>query len=167
MTSANEPAPWSLDTNIVSYIVREDSQWSEQYTRVITNRLLALTYFGRAELEAAEWSDIQRVKLTEFIESCVYLGPPSDATRRWFARIARVRARLQLERRVAREDAWLIAQTAEYQLPLLSHDRNAVRVARAIGLDVSGTLLDVSQLERLFQQDERILTNDPLPRLDF
>jgi len=166
MTSANEPAPWSLDTNIVSYIVREDSQWSEQYARAITNRLLALTYFGRAELEAAEWSDIQRVKLTEFIESCVYLGLPSAATLRWFARIAHVRARLQLERRVAREDAWLIAQTAEYQLPLLSHDRNAVRVARAIGLDVSGTLLDVSQLERLFQQDERILTNDPLPHLD-
>ena len=43
-------------------------------------------------------------------------------------------------------DLWIIAQTAEYGLHLISHDRRMVRIAAAIGVPVVSLLPNIEQL---------------------
>ena len=149
--------PLSLDTNVVSIAISPGNELASPYGELLQRKKLALTYFALAELDAARWSPEKRRRLDDLIGQCIVLDNPAAATRRWFARAVLVRARLNLERGAEREDLWLLAQTAEYGLPLLSHDYNAVRVAAALGIDVSETLLNAQSLDRYFAEDERLL----------
>ena len=156
--------PLSLDTNVVSKVISIRDPLHERYSERLKGRTLAITYFTRAELESAEWTPEKRARLETFLSSCIDLGNPGDATRRWFARAKQVRARLNLDKGAEREDLWMLAQSSEHRIPIISHDYNAVRVASGLGLDWNATLLDPEKLRRYFLEDERALTKRPLPQ---
>ena len=149
--------PLSLDTNVVSISISLGNELSPRYGQLLQSNRLALTYFALAELESANWSVEKTRRLNKLVDQCILLNNPTEVTRLWFARAVQVRARLDLERGAEREDLWLIAQTAEYGLPLLSHDYNAVRVASGLGLDCSRTLLNPQRLARFVAEDARLL----------
>lgn len=155
--------PLSLDTNVVSKVISPRDPLYASYAQQLSGRVLAVTYFTQAELESAEWNQTKRVTLDKFLANCIRLDNPGQATKRWFARAKQVRARLNLDRGAEREDLWMLAQTAEQRLPIVSHDFNAVRVARGLGIDWSATLLDPVKLNNYFEEDDRALGRRPLP----
>lgn len=61
-------------------------------------------------------------------------------------------------------DLWIIAQTAEYGLHLISHDRRMVRIAAAVGVPVVSLLPNIKQLleadARRLSEIERGLLRD-------
>lgn len=158
-----EHLPLSIDTNVVSKVISIGDPLQQQYSQLLTGRTLAITYFTRAELESAEWPREKKAGLDAFLAQCIKLGDPGDATRIWFARAKQVRARLNLDRGAEREDLWMLAQTAEHRLPIISHDYNAVRVARGLDIDWSSTLLNPTKLRGYFDEDDRALSKRPLP----
>ena len=159
----NNPLPLSLDTNVVSKVISPGDALYSSYAQQLLGRTLAITYFTRAEIESADWRPQKRIDLTKFLASCIYLGNPTDATRVWFARAKQVRKRLNLDKGTEREDLWMLSQTAEHGLPVISHDYNAVRVARGLGLDWKATLLHPVKLRSYFVEDDRALKKNPLP----
>ena len=163
MSPMTELPPLSIDTNVVSRIISNRDPLQANYTQRINGRILAITYFTRAELDSAEWTAEKQTAVDAFLAQCIKLENPGDATRIWFARAKQVRARLNLDRGAEREDLWMLAQTAEHRLPFISHDYNAVRVARGLGVDWSATLLDPVSLNGYFAEDDRALSKRPLP----
>ena len=163
MSPTTDLLPLSIDTNVVSKVISSRDPLQTQYMQQLSGRVLAITYFTRAELESAEWTPEKRPAVVAFLAQCIKLENPGDATRIWFARAKQVRARLNLDRGAEREDLWMLAQTAEHRLPIISHDYNAVRVARGLGVDWSATLLDPARLADYFAEDDRALSRRPLP----
>lgn len=53
-----------------------------------------------------------------------------------------MRRQLGLSQDVGDTDLWIIAHAAEYRVPYMSHDRRAVRIARALGVEVLTALTD-------------------------
>ena len=154
----DDGSPLSIDTNVASFIIRENSPLAREYSLVLEGQRLALTYFALGELEAAEWDVDKAERLAEFVQGCVRLGNPGIETRHWFAPASRVRSRLDLIQGTERPDLWMLAQTAEYGLRFLSHDYNAVRVAHSIGLDIDAIRLNRARLRSYIARDEIALT---------
>ncbi len=163
MSPMTDQLPLSIDTNVVSRVISNRDPLQAQYAQRLSGRTLAVTYFTRAELESAEWTPEKQNAVASFLAQCIKLDNPGDATRVWFARAKRVRARLNLDKGAEREDLWMLAQTVEHRLPIISHDYNAVRVARGLGVDWSATLLDRVKLSDYFAEDDRALSKRPLP----
>ncbi len=160
-STRNAEVPLSVDVNVVSYVVGNHPN-NADYSAVLAGESLALSYFTDAELEAAEWTSARLDLVNDFRKQCLHLGNPNTLTRVWFCRAKRVRARLALDRGVEREDLWMIAQSAEYGLPVVSHDRNAIRIVAGLGLPFR-TLLDKGPLVRLFERDQAKLQANPVP----
>ena len=163
MSPMTDLLPLSIDTNVVSRVISNRDPLQTQYMQQLSGRILAITYFTRAELESAEWTPEKQTAVAAFLAQCIKLDNPGEATRIWFARAKQVRARLNLDRGAEREDLWMLARTAEHRLPIISHDYNAVRVARGLGVDWSATLLDQVRLNGYFAEDDRALSKRPLP----
>ncbi len=144
--AAAEFAPLSVDTSVVSRVIRQDFD-DRDYSPLVAGRSLALTYFVQAELAAAEWSDLQRARLDRFIAACVLLGNPDAGTALSFVEALRARRALGFSRAERnRTDLWIIAQTAQHGLPLITDDARMVRVADVLGMEVLTLLPGISEL---------------------
>ncbi len=128
-----------VDTSVLSYFTTNSPQ-APTYTRLLSGRTIALSYFARTELENhPNWGEKRRKRLDALIAGTVQL-PPSEATSTWststwYGRASRKRAELGLHS-VDDMDLWIISHAAEHRVEYMSHDRNGCLLARGLGLSV-------------------------------
>lgn len=140
MTSGSGRAQVVADTQALSYFTAQ-SPLSRAYRELLGERVIALSYFVRTELEGRSWGEQRRARLEELYGSSIDLTP-SPATSTWYNRANVKRRQLRLVSQVADMDLWVIAHAAEHRLPFMSHDRGACEVARGLGVEVLTALDD-------------------------
>ena len=135
----------SVDTSVVRIMTGEHSG-DPDYLRLIGNTELRLTYFADAELGAVQWDDGERQRFVQLRPRLPELPPPGLDTKRWFVEAATARRHLQFSQAQRdHTDLWIIAQSAEHRLRLASHDRQMIRVADAMGVEIVTLLPDIEQ----------------------
>jgi tRNA(fMet)-specific endonuclease VapC len=109
-----------LDTNIVSYLVRNDPLAARyvQHTRGI---LPVVSFMTVAELyewaQRHRWGPGRRARLTMTLGRCTVVESSPDLCRRWAA--------VRCERRgrpISVPDAWIASTALEYDAELVTHD---------------------------------------------
>ena len=153
MTTDPGPAQLiSVDTSVVR-IIAAGRLNDPDYETLIRRAAPVVTFFADAELAAVNWTAEEDLRVAQFNLRLRVLEDPGDMTKAEFVRAHAARRRLGLSRRQRDlTDLWIIAQTAEYGLPLASHDRQMVRVAAAAGVEAI-TLLP--NIERQLAADRR------------
>ena len=124
----------SYDTNVVSAIVA-NTRLGDAYLELMGPHRVAITYFVRGELLAGDRSRARGVRLGALLGDAEILPDPDEEMLRRYVDANRCAHELGLARGVG-EDLWMIAQTVQHGLEFATHDRNAARVARAVGLTV-------------------------------
>ena len=138
---ANELEIVSYDTNVVREVI-ELTQLGGRYQNLMGSSEAALTYFVQGELRAGKRGRMRERRLAAFLERAQILPAPNEAMLRHYVDANRLAHRLGLQRGVG-EDLWMIAQTAQHGFSFTTHDRNAARVAKAMGLAVYTLLRDI------------------------
>ena len=131
----------SYDTNVVSAIVA-NTRLGDAYLELMGPHRVAITYFVRGELLAGDRSRARGVRLGALLGDAEILPDPDEEMLRRYVDANRCAHELGLARGVS-EDLWMIAQTVQHGLEFATHDRNAARVARAVGLTVHTLLPDI------------------------
>lgn len=155
----------SLDTSVFRRLVYADSDDAD-YAPLTRGVTLALTYFVDAEVEAIRWRHSDEQSSSDALRAaCVMLPNPTALTKRHFVRAKHAQDALGFSRAERNQtDLWIIAQTAEYGLHLISHDRRMVRIAAAVGVPVASLLPNIEQLleadARRLSEIERGLLRD-------
>ena len=139
----------SLDTSVVRALVRGRTS-DPDYLPLTDGATLTLSYFVDAELATRRWSRDDQSRYDALMTRCVALANPRAITKYWFVQAWRKRRELGFSRSERNHtDLWIIAQTAEYELGLVSHDKQMIRIADALGLEYQTLLPDIGeQLER-------------------
>ena len=141
MVLETDPSYAVADTTVLSYFTLR-SELGREYQQLIGDRIIALSYFVRAELDGRNWGESRRARLATLYQVCVNLDP-GPATRTWFNRAKRKRGELgPRASNVGENDLWIVAHAAEYGATYVSHDRQACEVARALGVEVLTALQD-------------------------
>jgi tRNA(fMet)-specific endonuclease VapC len=121
-----------LDTNVVSYLMRDDLL-ARVYRPRLVNHALAISFMTVAELYEgalrANWGSAKRRALDEVGSSFVVI--PSDD--RLCARWGEVRW-MRRRQPISTDDAWIAATAIEYDCPLVTH--NAGDFHGISGLDI-------------------------------
>ena len=131
----------SVDANVVIEATIPSSL-GRAYLELLGGRQAALTYFVRGELRAGRRSRARAARLAAFVDAAQILEEPDEAMLRHYVGANRKARALGLGRGVG-EDLWMIAQTARHDLSFVTHDRNAARVAAAVGLTVYTLLPEI------------------------
>lgn len=131
----------SYDTNVVSAIVA-NTGLGDAYLDLMGPHRVAITYFVRGELRAGNRSRARGVRLEALLSDAEILSDPDEEMLGHYAAANGVAQQLGLARGVG-EDLWMIAQTVQHGLEFATHDRNAARVARAVGLTVHTLLPNI------------------------
>ena len=130
------------DTNVIVYLATP-SRYSEGYRSLIADRRVAISFQVRAELggypETVGWGSARQEALRLLLASLVEV-PHSEASSTWYARVAAKRR--ALGNGADDGDVWVVAQALEHGVALLCHDRQAVDLARAMGVEVLTLLED-------------------------
>ena len=132
----------SVDTNVLSAIVGR-SDLGVAYRDLLRNFSAVVTYFVRAEIQVIDWRPEAWNVLAIFLEDDNVFDLPGDDVIEEYVQLKRTAIALGLRYGAEREDLWMLAQTRSVQLPVITHDRNAARVARAIGMQVVTALSDI------------------------
>ena len=132
----------SYDTNVVSAIVA-NTHLGDAYLDLMGPHRVAITYFVRGELRAGNRSRAPGVRLEALLGDAEILPDPDEEMLRRYVGANRSAHELGLARGVG-EDLWMIAQTVQRGLEFATHDRNAARVARAVGLTVHTLLPNIN-----------------------
>lgn len=141
----------SLDTNAFSALVGDSTKRTE-FSRMLSGRPFAVTYFVRAEVRASRWEDWQRPRVESLMRTCYRLPPPDEIALLNYVDAKRMSVDLDLDRGVQREDLWMLAQSRAYELTIASDDANALRVARQLQIPTI-TTLDPARMDELYLQD--------------
>jgi predicted nucleic acid-binding protein len=127
------------DTGLISYLTKPEDRFALAYRRLLGRRTIALSFQTLAELLGADYTSARQASLDRAVARTVRL-PHSDETSESYARVASVRRALRRGRRLGSDagdaDVWIISSALQYHLPLMSHDRQQVALARASGLTV-------------------------------
>ncbi len=122
----------SVDTNVVSAIVREN-QYASEYLSTLRIYDPMLTFFVRGELAAASWNRARQRRLDSLLARFGPLPLPTEETIEAFRDAMDAAVELHFGGSIG-ADLWIVAQTKEYGLPLLSHDASAIRTADRAGI---------------------------------
>lgn len=142
MDLSGERPPISIDTNVLSAILGR-SEIGNSYRELLRDYRAVVTYFVRAEIQVIEWRPSVSQLLTDYIEGESALAPPDESAIVDFVSLKRTAVSLGLRYGAEREDLWMLAQTRNHNLPVMTHDRNAARVARAAGMTVVTALPEI------------------------
>ncbi len=111
-----------LDTNIVSFLLKEDSR-AQSYASYLENRRLAISFMTVAEL--FQWAAIRKwgAHRTGQLEASLrnYIILPFDIAlcRLW----GEIRAQCRVAGRpISSQDAWIAATSLQHGLPLVTHN---------------------------------------------
>lgn len=112
-----------VDTNVVSYIFKEDTR-SEFYIPQIENKLAGIAAQTLAELEALPllnaWSKSRHNLLREYVKTnYVFLEADEKVCLKWALIQAEAK---KLGKPVAVGDAWIAATALTYSIPLITHN---------------------------------------------
>ncbi len=134
----------SIDTNVLSAILGT-GELGSLYREFLSNYRAVVTYFVRAEIQVIQWRPQASQLLRPYIEGDNALDPPDESAIAEFVSLKRTAIALGLRYGAEREDLWMLAQTRSADLPVMTHDRNAARVARAAGMRVVTALSDIDE----------------------
>ena len=137
----NESEAVSYDTNVVVAMIGL-TDLGFRYRELVGSDDAALTYFVRGELQAGQRGRAPQARLDAFIDDAEVLPAPTEDLLEHYVFANQTGHKLGLGRGVG-EDLWMIAQTAQHELSFVTHDRNAARVAAAIGLTVYTLLPEI------------------------
>ncbi len=122
-----------LDTTALAHLTKA-SRHSGAYNRIIGHKRIVLSFQSRPELLGANYAPSRQKRLDALL-AVVITAPHSAATDVWYARVVAVRKQLKAQSRMGGDagdaDAWIIASALEHSVPLMSHDRQQVELARA------------------------------------
>lgn len=137
----DDNVPWEYpdhllgDTSVVSRLTKSSSDCAA-YSAMLDGRRLAISYQTAAELLGAGFGEKRRAQLNALLAATVEL-PLSSATKTHYARVADCRRKLRKERKRGGQaddgDLWVISTALEFEIPLVSHDKEQVSLARAMG----------------------------------
>jgi len=111
-----------LDTNIVSYLFKQDTR-AERYAKHLRNRELTIAVMTVAELfqwaAVRRWGEARIARLEQYLEHYTTLPVDINTCRQW----ATVRAsRSAAGMPISPQDAWVAATALRYCLPLITHN---------------------------------------------
>jgi hypothetical protein len=145
----------SVDTNVVALLVGR-SQDAIGYRRALERIEPVFTFFVQAEILAHDWHASEQPRLDTIMNLARLLPPPSRGAIGEFVLLKRTAVALGLRYGTEREDLWMLAQSRAEELPVLTNDRNAARVARASNMEVMTTLRSI---EDDYDRDQRRLAS--------
>ncbi len=95
---------------------------------------MAISFQTDAELLSSEYAPRRQARLNYALSFALRL-PHTAETSVWYAKIVTVRKELKRARKAGGDagdaDVWIIAGAAEHRIPLISHDRQMVVLARS------------------------------------
>ncbi|MCR4318250.1 MAG: type II toxin-antitoxin system VapC family toxin [Planctomycetes bacterium] len=111
-----------LDTNIVSYILK-DSPQANLYVKHLYDKLLTVSFITLGELyygaEKANWGVRKRNDLDSLLESFVVIPFDTEIARRYGSIVA---ARRKIGRPISFADGWIAACAIRHDLKLITHN---------------------------------------------
>lgn len=126
------------DTQVMAYLSKS-SELQKGYESLRAGRRIAISFQVRAELGGYPgtpgFGGERQRRLEILIGSCVEV-PHSPATSTWYARVTQRRRELRLKNEVSDGDCWVLAQALEHGAPLMCHDREAVSLGLAMGIEL-------------------------------
>ncbi len=135
------------DTSVLSHLTRS-SEHSLAYNGWIGNRLLAINDQVQAELLGTNYTGGRKQRLDDLASACVKLEM-NESTHVCYAKAAAMRAELKKTQHEGRDagdaDMWIISSALEYEIPLFSHDRQQVQLARMLGVQVVTNITDLKE----------------------
>ena len=137
----NDSEAVSYDTNVVVEMIGL-TDLGFRYRALVGSDDAALTYFVQGELRAGRRGRASQARLDAFVDDAEMLPAPTEDLLGHYVDANRMAHTLGLGRGVG-EDLWMIAQTARHDLSFVTHDRNAARVAAAVGLTVYTLLPEI------------------------
>ena len=134
----------SLDTNVLTAVVRP-GEVGDAYREMLKGFTPVVTYFVNAEIRVIDWSPRVWGLLQGFLDTDRVLDPPGEDLIDEYVLLKCTAITLGLRYGAEREDLWMLAQTRQARLPVMTHDRNAARVARAAGMHVVTALPEIDE----------------------
>ena len=129
-------AIFSTDTSVFTRLTKESPD-TTFYGDLIGKDLILISFQVRAEVLSAEFVPNRQQRLIELLKASTVLRH-SDATDIHYAAASRERKLLRRTQKAGSDasdgDVWVIASALEHDLPLLSHDRQQIALAREVGL---------------------------------
>ena len=146
----------SLDTSVFRLLVHAGID-DPDYRPFTRNVAFQLTYFVDAELRAGRWATGVEDAVRDLRKRCTTTGPPDERTKDAFVRAKRVFDLLGFSQAQRNHtDLWILAQTVQNDLPLLTHDKQMVRIADALGAE---TITLLRGIDQQLAADRRRLAN--------
>lgn len=113
-----------LDTDVVSYTIREDTRRA-QFEPYVNARTAYVSFMTVAELDlwavSRTWGEPRRERIARFLERFPVVFAERELCRRWAAVRHEARTR---GRRIGTADAWVAATALELGLPLITNNRD-------------------------------------------
>lgn len=151
MTPDDTPRRWCPDTNVLAHIIIASPE-GLAYRSAILGGDLILSMAVAEELQRRQWSEGQRDRLNRFIAQAIV--PMAGVGAEDLGRVRLVRDRLGLGQGVGEVDLEIVAVAGALGAVFVSHDRSAVRVARAAGVSYH---TELRGMNRVFALDDRAL----------
>ncbi|MDP8240255.1 MAG: PIN domain-containing protein [Candidatus Hatepunaea meridiana] len=126
-----------LDTTVVSFLINKDVAKLYPYLSHLQNNRMMLSFQSVAELWKGVikvgWGEKRRTDLASFIDKWFTIIPYDEQVIHAWANLSAESERQGY--RLECGDAWIAATAVIYDLPLLTHDKDFVRVG-ILGLNV-------------------------------
>lgn len=116
-------APVVLDTDLASFLIKEDPIRAPRYLPRLNYRIPILPFSAVAELlcgaEDRNWGEIRCRRMNEFFNRCRVIGADRAVCAAWahIPVVGRKAGRL-----IERQDAWVAAVALYLEAPLLTHN---------------------------------------------
>ena len=123
-----------VDTDVVSFIFKQDSRAAE-YAPLLKGNRLALSFMTVAELfqwaAVRNWGTARIERLEQSLTNYLIIPVDIELCRRW----GNLRAQLQaIGKPISPQDAWIAATALRHNLPLVTH--NTKDFAEIPGLEI-------------------------------
>jgi tRNA(fMet)-specific endonuclease VapC len=123
MTPATPPPRVVCDTDVASFVVKDDPLRGPRYLRHLQGQSMVLPFCVLGELrlgaELRNWGTARRTRLEQFVRSCVVHYPDDRMCTLWAVLVAALR---RLGRQMGPQDAWVAASALYLDAPLVTHN---------------------------------------------
>jgi len=134
-----------LDTSVFARLTKPKRD-TRAYLELIGDRLIALSFQILPELLSANFGPVRQRRVDALYSESVEL-PHTFSTSVQYAVVSVRRKELKQRRELGSDasdgDVWVIASSLEHRLPLLSHDRQQVALARGAGVETFTNLTEL------------------------